>query len=157
MLFVRRVWILLLVAIVGCSPAKSPDLGEDVERPGQPSVTHVSSDSEKMNAAIDEARKTFGDFLKRYRANKDKDVEFQIKVLLKTGEGQEGIWSDLVSEKPTSLMVKIANKPLDDSRYKHGQVIEIFEEQVLDWMIRSEKSSEGNYTGRAVEEMKKGG
>jgi uncharacterized protein YegJ (DUF2314 family) len=79
-------------------------------------------------------------------------VECLVKFDLKTGAESEHIWAMVVDyDAARGFDCKLANVPLDGSKYKMGDAVTVQRNQVEDWIIRrSDTEWEGGFSEETV-------
>lgn len=126
----------LLVAASGCS--KKPDTLTD------------KYDKAEMDAAIQKARETFGQFKARLADPKPGDSGFAVKVGISDGHDTEHFWLTEIKVKGESFSGVINNEPGVVRKVKFGQTYKFTFDDVSDWLYWSNGVMQGNYTLRVL-------
>jgi uncharacterized protein YegJ (DUF2314 family) len=139
------------LAVPGCSPRNAD--GEYTTRRGgdQQDVAHVHSDNEKMNAAMEEARRTLPSFFSALRSPKE-GQEFLVKVRVTDGTTTEHMWLLEPAYDGKKLKGRLADDPYEVKGYRMGQEVSVAPAEVSDWIIQDGDLSRGGYTEKVLEE-----
>jgi uncharacterized protein YegJ (DUF2314 family) len=137
----RRALLQVLVAaafcvLAGCSRSKEGD-----------NYTHVQSADVAMNAAIDKAKSTVGQFLSAFREQKAGTRDFFVKKPYPTPSGgHEHMWIAVLEEKEGVLRGRVANEAEDTREVKMGQTVSVKVSEISDWKYQDHKKLVGGYT-----------
>lgn len=143
--------LLLSVSYLGAGCDKQqPRSGEVVEREGEPAITYVESDDPKMLAAIDKARKTFGEFKTAFEKKTPQQDFFSVKLLVEEGEHQEHVWTTPVRFEADEYYGTLDNEPYQIKKYVVGDELHAPVDQISDWMYVEDGKLVGGYTLRVV-------
>jgi uncharacterized protein YegJ (DUF2314 family) len=108
-----------------------------------------SSDDVEMEAAIANAKETFGLFLKAFFSPTEKQKSFLVKVVFVEKEQSEHIWiADLAFSAQTPCGV-VANEPAMPN-LKFMQKVEFHPSQITDWMYIEDGYLIGGYTTKLI-------
>jgi uncharacterized protein YegJ (DUF2314 family) len=108
-----------------------------------------SPDDAEMEAAITNAKETFGLFLKAFFSPTEKQKSFLVKVVFVEEEQSEHIWIvDLIFSGQTPRGV-IANEPTMPN-LKFMQKVEFHPSQITDWMYIEDGYLIGGYTTKVI-------
>ena len=114
-------------------------------------IPEFSSDDAEMEAAITNAKETFGEFLKAFFRPTEKQESFLVKVVFIEGEQSEHIWiADLAFSGQTPRGV-IANEPAIPN-LKFMQKVEFHPSQITDWMYIEDGYLVGGFTTKIIRE-----
>lgn len=140
---------LLAISLSGCGD-QAQQVGDTVERPGEPPVTTVADDDQEMNAAIDQARATVDQFIQALEAPTPTQSDFSVKMLIKDDEHGEHMWIMPVRYEEGRFVGLVGNEPLDVSSVQFGDEVEVAKDQISDWMYVDEGVLQGGYTFRVL-------
>jgi len=126
----------LLFAPSGCS--KKPDTLTD------------QYDEAEMDAAIQKARETFGQFKQRLAHPKPGDSGFAVKVKISDGNDTEHFWLIDIKVNGDSFSGVINNEPGTVKKVKLGQTYKFTFDDVSDWLYMSNGVMQGNHTLRVM-------
>jgi uncharacterized protein YegJ (DUF2314 family) len=138
-----RILITILFAVIlfgfaGCSRSKEGS-----------NFTHVKAEDEAMNAAIEKAKATIGDFVQAFHAQKPGTKEFCVKKPYATPSGgHEHMWIEVTSEQGGVLRGTVANEAEDTREVKIGQEVSLGIAEISDWKYQEGKKLIGGYTIR---------
>src|SRR5262245_49277313 len=120
---------MMSVAIAGCSSSKEGA-----------NYTHVSASDAAMNAAIEKAKSSSGDFLAAFRAQQPGTSEFYVKKPYRTPSGGvEHMWIAVSSEQNGELKGRIANDAEDTREVTMGQPVSLKISEISDWKYQKGK------------------
>ena len=132
---------LVLISSYGCGSSVPPSPDSN--------LVQFDEDDEEMNAAIDKGKATF-DFFKENWLTLENDG-YSVKFGLETStDDLEYIWFNPITIKDEMIVAECANDPVDIPGLKLGDVRELSEEKVVDWMIMSGKKCYGGYTMKVM-------
>ncbi len=147
---VARVGILVLaLGCLGCGNSER-QVGETVERSGQPPVTYVSESDPKMSAAIKKAQDTVDEFIPALNSPKPTSSGFAVKMPVTDGKNTEHMWVSQVSFKDGKFNGVLGNEPDTVKTFKLGQPVEIAKNEISDWMYIDNSKLVGGYTLRVL-------
>ena len=144
-----RTHVTILIAVIlsafsGCSRSKEGD-----------NYTQVATDNAGMNAAIQKAKATAGDFVLAFHAQKPGTTDYFVKKPYNTPSGNmEHMWIKVVEEENGVLKGKVANEAEDTREVKVGQMVSLKISEISDWKYQDGKKLIGGFTIRYfVEKM----
>ena len=142
----------LLIVIAGCGDGGDGD--NVVRRKGEPDMIRVDSDNKKINAAIQQARLTVGDFITALQSPKTGESSFAVKKRFPIkGDNAEHIWLSDVSFDGKQFHGKINNEPVDAKGVKLGEPATVAPSDISDWMYVRNGKLVGGYTIRALYDL----
>ncbi len=108
-----------------------------------------------MNAAIEKAKATVGDFVRAFHAQKPGTTDFCVKKPYPTPSGgQEHMWIEVTGEEAGVLHGVVVNEAEDTREVKNGQEVSLCITEISDWKYQEGKKLIGGYTIRYfVEKM----
>ena len=117
--------------------------------------TQVRSDDAAMNAAIEKAKSTVGEFVTAFHAQKPNSKDFFVKKPYPTPSGErEHMWIEVLEEDKGVLKGRIANEAEETRKVKLGQLVSLKLSEISDWKYQNGKKLVGGYTIRYfVEKM----
>ena len=110
------------------------------------------------NDALAGARKKARDTLPRFVSLMKSGMKatFTVKFPLTQNGHTEHIWLQVADVKDGVFFGRLANKPVNGSKYQIGQVMTVASADVEDWMVRTSDAIYGGYTTRyALKDMPK--
>lgn len=115
-------------------------------------ITYVEDNDRKMNAAMDKARETFGQFEKAFIENQTTGNYslFVVKEAFPTKDGsKEHMWINELTFDGTNFTGILVNEPMQDVDVKYGDTIVIDRNLISDWVyVDSTNLAYGGYTVR---------
>ena len=132
----RPISLLLVCLFVACSPG---EIAED-------EVIAVEAEDAAMNAAIDEARATVGEFIAALEAQAPEDMHCAVKAPIEDGEHVEHFWLTGVSYADGVFTGRIDNTPRWVSNVAEGDLYIIAQTDISDWMYFHDGVAIGNRT-----------
>jgi len=130
--------VVMSFGIAGCSSSKEGA-----------NYTHVSANDPAMNAAIDKAKASVGEFLSAFRAQRPGTSEFYVKKPYPTPSGGvEHMWIVVLSEQNGELKGRIANDAEDTREVTMGQPVTVKISDISDWKYQNGKTLIGGFTIR---------
>ena len=139
-----------LIAISDVALGKS----ETDPRPIKENVIAYHTGDEAMNAAREKARETLPRFLDLVNAGAD--GTYTVKFPLTQNGETEHIWMQLTDYRDGTFVGLLANDPVNGTKYKMGDRMEVAMADVEDWMVRTDAEIYGGYTARvALDDMPK--
>ncbi len=110
-----------------------------------PAVIDVESTDQRLNTAIDKARRTVGFFIENYRSLKN--AGYSMKFAVDTADGGiEHIWFNPIEIDGDQIKAECANEPRNIPGLKPGDVRTLSKSQMSDWMIVVGNRCYGGYT-----------
>lgn len=137
---------LLLLALACTGEGSSEKL---VRRAGQPDVVMVSDEDALMNAAKDQAQKTFATFLGEMAAPHP-NTHYSVKLMFQDGDAVEHIWVNQLTYEGGVLTGVVDNEPVNVKNVRLGQNVVVFVDRVSDWLILRDGKYLGGYTIRVL-------
>lgn len=135
-------------------PAAEPGKSETAPRRMKENVVAYHTGDEAMNAAKKKARATLPRFLEL--VNTGAAGTYTIKFPLTQNGETEHIWLQLLDYRDGTFVGLLANDPVNGTKYKMGDQMEVAKADVEDWMVRSGEVIYGGYTARvALNDMPK--
>ena len=142
---------LALFSLVGGGCSREKVVERIVERSGvQQDVAMVSASNAKMNAAMDEARRTVGQFTQAMQSAKP-EQRFTVKVRVTDGAATEYMWLSNVTFDGTAFHGTLSDDPYQVKGYKVGQEIMVKPTEIADWIVMDGDKQKGGYTEKAIE------
>lgn len=138
----------ILLIIVSCENKR-----ERIQRDVEPEVLLVQPEDAGMNAAIENAKKTFQTNFHPALISKNPDFSnFAIKQRFDTQEGGEHIWiGDIVFDNGKYRGI-VQNKPVNPLDIKLGDEIVVNLDNLSDWMYYDKNVVKGAYTVKVLRE-----
>lgn len=131
----------LFVFCVGCNSDAVVDDG----------VVDFDKDDATMNAAMDQARATFGQFEENWQREEVGVVSLKFKMETSAGE-YEYIWFEPSEITASSVTGTCSNDPRDIPGLAFGDERTVDRSKVADWMIMENGKCYGGYTIRVMSE-----
>ncbi|RPJ09775.1 MAG: DUF2314 domain-containing protein [Spirochaetaceae bacterium] len=124
--------ILAMVTTIACC-----NDGKYRETRGNDTVVGVSDEDKEMNAIIDAARNTVGDFIKVLENPKPNQTDFSVKYPFPTDKGSpveiEHIWLMNIEENKGIYSGLVANDPFHIKEMEFGDKVEFDIKKISDW------------------------
>ncbi len=121
------------------------------QREGNPDVYDFSSESDRMNWAIEKARLTLHYFEECLQNPKEGQSYLSIKARIEDGDKTEHIWlMEPHFDEEGNIFGTVGNEPIDVTTVVIDQKIGITIDYVSDWMIIEQGRLIGGYTIRAI-------
>lgn len=117
---------------------------------GQQDVAMVKASNDKMNAAMDEARRTVSQFTDAMK-NPKPGQQFIIKVRVTDGKATEYMWLRDLSFDGNAFHGALMDDPYQVKGYKMGQQMVVPKDKISDWMILDGDKRTGGYTEKVLE------
>lgn len=143
----KAVWGLVVAAVLTVLPL--PALAQ---KPGPEGVIGYEATDARMNAAIDEARRTLPSFLEAFVVSPlDQRTAFSLKLGLPTSDGGvEHIWVSNLRLDGDSFVGELANEPIGLPGMALGSQVTVDLDQVSDWSLLSKDGLYGGFTMRVM-------
>ncbi|HEY3323822.1 MAG TPA: DUF2314 domain-containing protein [Planctomycetota bacterium] len=125
---------ILLLGLTACGNAKKP------------ATLTTEYDQKEMDAAIESAKKSFGEFKARMLQPQEGDKGFAIKVPIKDSNGTEHFWLNDINVQGEEFSGVIGNEPGIVKCVKMGESYKFKAADISDWMYMSKGVMQGNYT-----------
>jgi uncharacterized protein YegJ (DUF2314 family) len=124
----------------GCSNAASR----------QDSTTNVEGNDPEMGAAIAKARATLPEFWRKWERHRRDETDFSLKVRITDKNGTEHFWLSQLEQHDGKTFGVLNNDAQIVKCVKLGDLIEIPENEISDWLYLRRGKMVGNYTIRAL-------
>jgi uncharacterized protein YegJ (DUF2314 family) len=131
----------IILLIAGCGQQHMAD-----------KVTYVADDDPRMNAAIEKARSSVGQFIAALKSPKPGQSAFSIKVPFTDGGKTEHFWLTPVTYDGTNFKGVVDNEPEDVKTVKMGQSVTVAPDKISDWMYIENRKLVGGETLRVLRE-----
>lgn len=143
----RAIWGAVALFLAAACPAWAQ---KDAPQPDP--IIQFSNEDAAMNAAIAEARSTYGQFLAHFEAAGAADqANYMVKVGLPTADGGvEHIWVDNLRREGGRLSGALANEPAGLPGMHRGSHVQIDDDLVSDWALITPEGLYGSYTTRVM-------
>lgn len=141
--------IALVIIITSCGNDSKVTIRQN-QRDSSDHLIEFSSDDRKMNAAMEEARASFPDFLRMLNSDCKECDRFNVKMRFEEGETIEHIWLDNLEIKDGSLVGLIANEPENITNIRYGDTVSVRKEMLSDWMYVQNGRLVGGYTVKVM-------
>jgi uncharacterized protein YegJ (DUF2314 family) len=142
-----RVWLILLLCLVGCSGPRPADV---VTRSGEPDAVRIKGEDARLEAARQEARATLPQFVEALKAPLNTQKGFSLKVDFHEGKVHEYMWLHKVRAEGFDFTGVLANRPIQLKKLRHGQRVRVKAPAVADWMYTDGGGLVGGYSIRAI-------
>jgi uncharacterized protein YegJ (DUF2314 family) len=113
-------------------------------------VISVLSEDKEMNAAIEKARGSVGEFWKSYDGPAANETDHALKVAIAGNGTTEHFWLTRIRREGDKFSGVISNRPQSVTSVKLGQRYEFTAEMVSDWTFKRNGKLVGNETMRAL-------
>jgi len=136
--FLNILTTIALLALMGCSGSKEGD-----------NYSQVSAEDPVMNAAIEKAKATVGDFVRAFQAQKAGAKDYYVKKPFRTPAGeQEHMWIEVTKVENGVLQGQVANEAEETREVKMGQRVSLKTSEISDWKYQDGNKLIGGYTIR---------
>lgn len=144
-----KVWlILLLITLAGCR-----DRGHVIEKTGKKNgdkLYRPSEDDEDMNAAIQEAIRTFPFFMRAMQQPDSSLTDFAVKMKFAKGDvNREHRWVSDLHMIGGQLFGVLKDDPLHADGMESGDTLRVIRDDISDWMYLKNGKLQGGYTMKA--------
>jgi uncharacterized protein YegJ (DUF2314 family) len=112
-------------------------------------IVSFSSEDERMEFAVDEARRTLRTFFEAYTSPKSNQTAFLLKAMFESGSNTEHIWLADINASVMPLEGTIANET-DFPGLSFMQRVTFEPMQITDWMYIEDGYLVGGYTTRVI-------
>ena len=110
-----------------------------------------TSENGEMNFAIDQARKSFPDFLVVLQDKCEDCERFNVKIRLGFGDNDgEHVWLDSLFLKNSKLYGVLASVPEKVTRVNFGDILEANKDSLSDWMYIQKGKLAGGFTIKVI-------
>jgi uncharacterized protein YegJ (DUF2314 family) len=117
-------------------------------------ILEVDGDHPKMQAAVEEARDRWGEFVDAFNNNKNnQESTFWIKAEFVEGEYVEYMWVSVNSLDVDAIKGRLENHPNVIQKIKEGDQVTVELSALNDWVYTVGEKSEGCFTQRAMQEI----
>jgi|688.fasta_scaffold843633_2 uncharacterized protein YegJ (DUF2314 family) len=106
--------------------------------------------SDEMTKAIARARLRLGFFWERVRANDPAETGYAVKVIAGDQHGTEHIWLSRITLRGGRVLGMIDTSPRIVRSLRQGQIMDIRDDAIVDWMYFENGRIVGNETGRTM-------
>jgi uncharacterized protein YegJ (DUF2314 family) len=147
-IFMKRhiLTILILLGLVSCNNAQTTK----TERKDEPTIYSVTDDDNKMNDAIKTANQTLDKFNTALKSGNTDFKYFALKTRFKTHTGGEHIWVSTITHKDNKYFGVVDNLPESTTDVKIGDIIQIANDNISDWMYVDKQKLRGGFTIRLL-------
>jgi uncharacterized protein YegJ (DUF2314 family) len=129
-------------------PEAAPGKSAAAPRPMKENVVAYHTGDKSMNAAKKTGKSTLPRFHELMAAGTP--GTYTVKFPLTQNGATEHIWVQLSDYRDGTFYGRLANKPVNGTKYKMGDEVKVAEADVEDWMINGGKVIYGGYTARAI-------
>lgn len=140
---------LLLAAIISTGKADNPTSKELQKKSGESETFRVENEQAVMRKAVEQARKTVGEFIKALEHPAAGQSDFEVKKPFVEGNDVEHIWLSDIEFAGGRFKGKVDNAPMKIHRLKLGQVVSVNPDEISDWAYVDNGKLVGGYTIRA--------
>jgi uncharacterized protein YegJ (DUF2314 family) len=114
-------------------------------------IVPVAACNDEMAEAIEQARASFGDFLKAFREPKPNQTGFHVKARFDEGEGEgaEHLWLADISFKEKIATGVVMNEPRIESVH-YLERVPFLPDQISDWMYMEDGKMIGGFTTKVL-------
>jgi uncharacterized protein YegJ (DUF2314 family) len=120
------------------------------ERPRSSTFVPTPDTDPEMDAAIAQAKAQLPRFWDVFDNPRPGDRGFAVKLKFSEGKNWEYMWVDSLQRRERKLFGKIGNEPEGLRNVRLGQVLEVKESEIADWMFIRDGKIHGNYTLRVL-------
>lgn len=128
---------------------RGPDALSLFAEPTRLPVIEVPDDDPRMQAAVEEARARWPEFVAAFRA-RDGEM-FSVKAPVHGGGNTEFIWIEVESLEESIIRGKLGNDPVDLGGLKAGHDVRVAVADVNDWVFMRAGKPEGLFTPKVLE------
>lgn len=139
--------ILLLISLAGCRDRRGMIEKTDEKTGDKPSGT--TQDDEYMNAAIQEAIRTFPFFLQAMQQPDSSLTDFAVKMKFTNGGVNRDRWVSDLHMIGGQLFGVLKNDPLHAEGIESGDTLRVIRDDISDWMYIKNGKLQGGYTMKA--------
>ncbi len=112
-------------------------------------MVRFKSGDREMDAAIEEARRNFSDFMRAFQEPGEQQHGFQLKVAFVDDDEVEQVWVADLGRTDTGFRGVLASEPLLPS-LQYKQPVEFERNRITDWMFIDHGRLVGGYTTRLI-------
>jgi uncharacterized protein YegJ (DUF2314 family) len=111
--------------------------------------TQVDSQDAAMNAAIEKAKASVGQFVDAFRSKKSGTTDYCVKKPYPTPSGSvEHMWIEVTEEHGGVLKGRVANDAEETREVKIGQIVSVQTSEISDWKYQDGRKLVGGFTIR---------
>jgi uncharacterized protein YegJ (DUF2314 family) len=140
---------LLLAGIISTGKADNPVSNEVQSKSGEPETFRAENEHAAMRKAVEQARKTVGEFIKALQHRAAGQTDFEVKKPFVEGNDVEHIWLSDIEFAGGRFKGKVDNAPMKIHGLKIGQVVSVDPDEISDWAYVDNGKLVGGYTIRA--------
>jgi uncharacterized protein YegJ (DUF2314 family) len=145
--------LLFAAMFTSCSNNQS-NKNQTTDKPALDTIANtytVTSDDASMNMAIDEAKKTIGQFDLALKSNNPSFIDFAVKKRYKTtDDGGEHMWIAVTGILNGNYTGTVNNDAEQTNEVKYGDTVMVRKDEITDWMYLDNNILRGGYTIREV-------
>jgi uncharacterized protein YegJ (DUF2314 family) len=131
---------------------KSDDPFAAVTEENYAPVVAVDSEDPRMQAAVEEARRRWPEFVAAFESRGP--GQFSVKCPVTAGGNTEFIWIEVTAIENETIYGTLANDPMDLGHFKLGSRVTALAGELNDWIFFDETDSmHGGFTIQVVEEI----
>jgi uncharacterized protein YegJ (DUF2314 family) len=109
-------------------------------------VVGTASDDPEMDKAVEDARKSWSEFVKAFEAKEDGTENFGVKFPFDAPENKEFMWIEVTSIDDEFVNGRLANDPVWVKDLKLGSKVKKKVSEVADWMYLKDGEMVGGYS-----------
>jgi len=140
---------LLLSGIISTAKADNPVSNELQNKSGESEIFRVENEHAAMRTAVEQARKTIGQFIKALQHPAAGQSDFEVKKPFVEGNDVEHIWLSDIEFVGGRFKGTVDNAPMKIHGLKLGQVVSVNPDEISDWAYVDNGKLVGGYTIRA--------
>ena len=146
--FLEWRWWAILAALVAVACVLELALSRGRRVPGHLGAVPIAHDDPLMLAAVDQARQTWGTFLRLYAAHPETTI---VKFRLRTKSGDiENVWGDLLELRDDRATVSLRTPPVGETDAREPQMT-IPVADIVDWQVMfPDGTLRGGFTQQAT-------
>lgn len=129
-------------------PAAKPGTDPSAPRPVKDNIVAYSTKDKAMQAAKAEGRRTMPRFEKMWADSAP--GTYSVKFPLTQNGATEHIWLQVDGFQDNMVVGRLANAPVNGTKYRRGQNMNVPKSDVEDWMVRDGNSIWGAYSARVA-------
>jgi uncharacterized protein YegJ (DUF2314 family) len=124
---------------------RGPDPLKEFATPVHVPVVEIDDDDPRMQAAVAEARRRWGEFVEAFNARRPGDY-FAIKVPITVEGSREFIWIEVTGLEPNLVHGRLGNEPVNLGALKLGDALEVPLSDLNDWGFTRDDKPVGLFT-----------
>ena len=113
-------------------------------------VVGADSDDPEMEKAVEDARKSWSDFVKAFEARAEGTDNFGVKFPFDAPENKEFMWVEVTSVDDEFVTGKLANDPVWVKDLKLGSKVKRKVSEIADWMYMKDGDIVGGYSVKVL-------